>query len=329
MLVSISRTCHPAGMGKKRGILLAVLFVALLGGLAWVLSRPTEPVYQGKPLSAWLKDFYYGWDEDTNQAAFVAFREMGTNAVPDLLKTIQSDDPPFQRMISELNRRQSLVHFPLRETWLQREAASIALYAVGTNAKPAFRALTNLLLHTDTLVVGLVSLGGMWSSEERLEERFIQADCPGVLSAVPLAGMGSEGLPPLIAALTNQKAFIRYSATRGLAWERADLNIVVPALIARLNDKDLLVHFTAVLALGRLRAEPELAVPALMKDFPGNDPELRSLILKAIGRFETNARAVVPMLFETLSDSNQNVRIQAASALKQIDPEAAAKAGVK
>jgi len=200
---------------------------------------------------------------------------------------------------------------------------------MGTNAKSAFPALTNLLLHTNRVAVGRVSWLGMMPSEERLEERFIEADCPGVLSSVPLAGMGSAGLPPLLAALTNQSAFIRYSATRGLAWERSDLNIVVPALIARLSDKDLLVHFTAVLALGRLHAEPELAVPALANDFPGNDPELRSLILEALGRFGTNASAAVPMLLEALSDGDQVVRRDAAWALKQIDPEAAARAGVK
>src|SRR5713226_10021674 len=117
MLVSISINCHPAGMGKKRGLLLAVLFVALAGGLVWVLSRPAESVYQGKPLSAWLNEIN-GWD--TNQAAFVAFREIGTNAIPALLKIIESGDPPFQRMMWVLNRKQSLVRFPVKDTWPQR-----------------------------------------------------------------------------------------------------------------------------------------------------------------------------------------------------------------
>ena len=82
-------------------------------------------------------------------------------------------------------------------------------------------------------------------------------------------------------------------------------------------------------ALGHLHAEPGLAVPALMNDFPGNDPELRVWILMAIGPFETNARAAVPMVLEALSDNDQEVRDQAAWALKRIDPAAAAKAGVK
>jgi len=300
MLVSFSRDCHPPGMGKKRGILLALSFAALAGGVVWLLSRPAEPVYQGKPLSAWLSEFT-GVLGDTNQAAFVAFREMGPEAIPALLRIIQSADPPFLRLMGQLNRMQSLVRFPVREAWPHRLAASSALYAMGTNAKPAFSTLTNLLFHTNTV----------W------------------LSAVPLAGMGSEGLPPLLAALTNQNAIIRVSAAMGLRWEQSDLNIVVPALIARLSDQDRSVHFTAVQALGQLHAEPGLAVPALMNDFPGNDQAPRVLILMAIRKFGTNASAAVPMLLQALSDKNQRVRDEAASALKQIDPAAAAKAGVK
>jgi hypothetical protein len=86
MLVSVSRGCHPAGMGKKRGFLLAVLFVALLGGFIWMLSRTTGPLYQGKPLRAWLNQID-GWD--TNQAASVAFREIGAKAIPALLKALR------------------------------------------------------------------------------------------------------------------------------------------------------------------------------------------------------------------------------------------------
>jgi HEAT repeat protein len=287
-------------MGKKRGLLLAVLFVALAGGMVWMLSPPAEPVCRGKRLSAWLKEAN-GYPGDTNQAAFVAFRELGTNAIPALLKTLQSGDPPFQRLILELNRLQPLVHFPVRETERQRRAASCALYAMGTHAKPALPALTNLLFHANIL----------W------------------LSTVPLAGMGSEGLAPLIAALTNQNALIRQSAATALVWERSDLNIVVPALIARLGDQVRNIHRTAVLTLGRLHAEPGLAVPALMKDFPGSDEALRSTILEAFAGFGTNAGAAIPMVIAALSDSLPNEREQVASVLKQIDPAAAAKAGVK
>jgi HEAT repeat protein len=302
MLVSVSTSCHPAGMGKKRGILLAVLFVALLGGLIWMLSDPTEPVCQGKLLSVWLNEINTnGWPR-TNDPAVAAFREMGANAIPALVNALRPGDPPFfQRLLLEVNRRQSLLQFPVRKTRDQRWAASSALYALGANAKPAYPALTNLLCHTNTVIY----------------------------SAVALAGMGPEGLPPLLAALTNQNPFIRLCAATGLMWVRSDLDIVVPALIARLSDQDAMVHLRAVEALGRWHAEPGLAVPALMKDFPGKDPARRCAILRAIGQFEANASAAVPMLLETLSDNDQDVRNQAAWALMQIDSAAAPKDGAK
>jgi hypothetical protein len=50
-------------------------------------------------------------------------------------------------------------------------------------------------------------------------------------------------------------------------------------------------------------------------------------VLDALGQFGSQARAAIPMVLEALKD--QNVSYNAAIAFKKIDPEAAAKAGVK
>jgi len=70
-------------------------------------------------------------------------------------------------------------------------------------------------------------------------------------------------------------------------------------------------------------------VPALINDFPGTNTLLRSLILVSLGQFGPEARESVPMIMEALKDQDADVRESAASALKEIDPTAAAKAGVK
>jgi HEAT repeat protein len=297
------------GMGKKRGILLGVLFVGLAGGLIWMLSRLTEPAYQGKRLSAWLSEYSANGGPGKNNQADVAFREMGTKAIPWLLRIIRSDDPPFQRMTSELNRMQSLVHFPVREASKLRWAATFALYAMGTNAESALPALTNLLFRSNAANYLLL-----------------------LNSAISLAGMGTAGLPPLLAALTNQNSSIRAAAAEALRWERSDLNLVIPALVARLNqenDHEMHVHLRILDTLGQLHAEPGLAVPALMTDFPGDDPRRRREILMSLGQFGAKASAAVPMILEALSDSDASVRKHAALALKRIDPAAAAKAGLE
>src|SRR6266849_1668863 len=117
MLAAVSPTCQPAGMGKKRGILLAVLVVALIGGLGWLVLRPREPAYQDKPLSAWLEQ-YYGSNltliTDTNSPARLeaenAIRQIGTNGLPLLLRLISTRDSPLTKQLQ--------AHLP--KPWLTR-----------------------------------------------------------------------------------------------------------------------------------------------------------------------------------------------------------------
>src|SRR5579859_6279820 len=161
-------------MRKKRCLLLFILVAGALVLLLWMVHPPREPVYQERPLSSWLADLE-DWDGDTNNAAYVAFREMGTNAIPALLDIIQSGGPPIQRTILKLNRKQSVVNFPFGTPWHETMAATWGLYAMGTNAKPALPVITNLLFHTNTFAL--------------------------ISSATVLAGIGMEGVPPLLAAL--------------------------------------------------------------------------------------------------------------------------------
>jgi HEAT repeat protein len=287
-------------MRKNRNVLLIAVLVCVVGGFIWFLLRPSEPVYQGKGLSYWLKDLE-DWDGDTNNAAFVAFSAMGTNAIPPLLEILKSGGPPIQKMILEANRKQSVIDLPYGTPWIQTVAAAWALYAIGTNAQQALPELTNLLFRTNA----------------------------STTSATALAGIGPTALPSLLSALTNQNDRIRYAAASGLGRERSDFNIVVPALIARLQDKSSMVRSAAVISLGHLHAEPELAVPALIKDFSSNDNLHRRLILTSLGEFESKAKESEPMILDALNDSDESVRQSAAFAIKNIDPEAAAKAGVK
>jgi hypothetical protein len=285
---------------KRRRIFFFMLIAAGLGGFAWLVLKPREPVYRGRPLSSWLKDFE-GWNFDTNLPACAAFREMGTNALPALLNILQSAPKPsrWQRVFDTLNNKQSFIKFPDGDPWAQTDAAAFALYSMGPAAKPALPVLTNLLVQTNR----------------------------PILSALAVAGVGPEGVPPLLAALTNQSVIVRYSAAWSLGWEHSGPEIVVPALIQGLSDKAQAVRVTAARSLGQIHAQPELAVPALMQSFPGNDPILRRSIASALGQFGGHAKAAVPMLLQSLNDTNIQDAVK--KALQEIDPAAAAKAGVK
>jgi HEAT repeat protein len=85
------------------------------------------------------------------------------------------------------------------------------------------------------------------------------------------------------------------------------------------------------MSLARIHAEPELVVPALINSLndPYSSPE-KWVILNGLGRFGTNAKPAVPTLVALLNGQYpRSVKSAAALALRSIDPEAAAKAGLK
>jgi HEAT repeat protein len=58
-------------------------------------------------------------------------------------------------------------------------------------------------------------------------------------------------------------------------------------------------------------------------------PGVRRASAEALGAYAFGAKKAVPTLLEAAKDSDEAVRVAVTNALKQIDPEAAAKAGVK
>jgi HEAT repeat protein len=103
----------------------------------------------------------------------------------------------------------------------------------------------------------------------------------------------------------------------------------VPRLVRDTTDADSMIRFIAVWTLGKIHARPDLAVPALTASL--RDPEIgvRGWAPTGLGAFGTDAKSAVPDLIKALADPDSDVRNATASALKNIDPEAAAKAGVK
>lgn len=79
-------------MKTRTGILSGVLVIGLVGGLMWLAQATSEPRHQGRPASAWFKQFYRAGDfsrrPDAAQRAeaAAAFQALGTNAVPFLLQ---------------------------------------------------------------------------------------------------------------------------------------------------------------------------------------------------------------------------------------------------
>jgi HEAT repeat protein len=257
-------------VNRKTSILIVVLIVAVVGGIGWVVSRPSEPVYQGKRLSEWLPDYTSGKGDFTKaDAAVVA---AGTNAVPMLLRFMRAKDSALKLRLLALAQRQQLIKIQDSDADLRNMQGFFGFKALG-----------------DKGVVAVPELIKIYERSEPYSQSLI---------ALLFTDFGP--------AASN----------------------AVPCLVRTLEDANSITLETSIPALGRIHAQPKLAVPALLKYINKRKP-LAYYALNALGQFGADAKEAVPVLIGLLGDENSNNRYNAANSLRQIDPGAAAKAGVK
>lgn len=99
--------------------------------------------------------------------------------------------------------------------------------------------------------------------------------------------------------------------------------------LEQLRAKDSSTRLHAVKALATRRGEAEVIVPALAEALKDPEGFVRRDAAAALGGYGTEARQALPALRALLKDRKKDVRRAAARALKEIDPLAAAKAGVR
>jgi HEAT repeat protein len=117
-----------------------------------------------------------------------------------------------------------------------------------------------------------------------------------VFLAALVAGCGGKTTDEWVGQLRSGDGAQRLHAVKALGDKGAEAPTVIPALTDALKDQNAFVRRDAALALGRLGAEAKPAVPALLA-----------------------ARR----------ERERSVRKAADEALKKIDPQAAARAGVR
>jgi HEAT repeats len=103
----------------------------------------------------------------------------------------------------------------------------------------------------------------------------------------------------------------------------------IPSLVQGLKAKNAMVRRESALALGRIHGNAAEVVPEMVKLLHDPEPFVRQCAAIVLGEFGTNGTAAVPTLVAKLEDPSEYVRDAATNALKQIDPAAAAKAGIK
>jgi HEAT repeat protein len=324
---------HPPTMRKRGQIALVVLLVAIVAGITWLALRVREPVFQGKRLSMWLRS--YSPDGDSPEVDD-AVRTIGTNAIPTLLGNLQSKDSTLRQALTALG----VPYTPAETRHMRAEKGFSALGADASNAVPALieiyeqnfsptarRAAANALVEigpaSKQAIPALIKSTASTNSDV----------CAFALYTLGRMALESELVDPvLIKALHDPARQVRYDAVFGLAnlaFMGGDAKPAVPALIEALQDSYIGVRGGAAHALGHIHSDPGIVVPALIKSLHDPDTSVRIYAAAALGESGTNGRPAVAALGELLSETNQDVSNAAADALKKIDPEAAARAGVK
>ncbi len=188
-----------------------------------------------------------------------------------------------------------------------------AFQALGPIAKPAVSVLLTLLHDPDLRWVAAEALGKIG---------------PDARDAVPV----------LIPWLDDSELAARFVATEVLGNIGPPASNAAPALIRHLNDTNQFARVRVRLALGKLRAQPDLVVPLLLQEMQGDFQRGRFTpgLYEALGAYGIQAQAAVPFLLD-LAKTNPARRDPyfitpgeaIRNALQQIDPAAAAKAGIK
>ena len=124
--------------------------------------------------------------------------------------------------------------------------------------------------------------------------------------------------------------FRRASAATWLGQFGSTSQAAVPALLQALKDSDDTLRSKAVEALGRIHTDSQKVIPVLIASL--NDPasDVRGEAAEALGGWGKESAAAVPRLIQLLDDrSDRDLMTSVRESLKQIDPAAAEKAGVK
>ena len=276
-----------------------------LAGLAIHFLFPGEPVYHGKRLSSWVADLHPRMGEARQQEAELALRAIGTNAVPYLLELLQHREPPLLSGLREFSQRTKTflrMDSQLELPWVavvERDLQlSAAFAALGPSARPAFPALTRLLLRPETTSV----------------------------SASALARIGPDAFGPLSRALESPHAEVRAAAAGAIGIMPGDLARIIPALQKALADSDKFVRINAVISLGQIaESKPEAVLDDLIGGLRDPSPSVKIFAADFLARLGKHARPAVPELVNMAEGLDRLASGKAVSALKQIDPETAAR----
>src|SRR5689334_9442211 len=281
--------------GWKKCVLIIAIGVFVLGGLRWQIVRHREPIYKGKRLTDWLREYDAAQPGVTFKEVDEAVRQIGTNALPQLLHLLRAKDTPLKLFLIRSAGKQHLVGVDVSPAAILHGRALAAFRTLGPSAKPALPALQEILCKENYAYVMAV-----------------------------IAGFGKDGFELLVNELTNKLAEVRCYAAYELSMTNFASCPAGAALAKSLNDKDPDVRCAAAMSLGRIAREPDVSIAALIDALTkDSNSQVRVDAAFALGRYGNQAEKAIPVLKKALKDEDKKVRDEAAFSLRQIEADIA------
>ena len=264
----------------RRGKTATILLAVALGGatfLGWKFYRP-EPLYHGKPLSAWAQQ--YGSNRwSVNQAAAreaeLGIRQIGSDAIPFLLDQLRAEESRTKRKLRQRLPRTWHDKLRLKDTsGTTRRIGAHGLAALGTNAPP-------------TVVPKLIEIATHHPEEDG---RYI--------AVFALSRLGLRAEPAIlffIQCLTNTCNIIREEGAVGLGQVAQQPEIAIPALMkylesARASPNSFEAR-AAVTALGGFGTNAKPAVPLLLSFLNHSAADVREAVTNYLPAIDPDAAA--------------------------------------
>ena len=214
-------------MLRRKGIILLTSAIVVVG-FCFVLfgDRESQPQYQGRSLSSWLA-IYDDLDPTTFEQAEEAIQQIGTNALPYLLRWIQYEPPAWRTSLrdgvpSRIWDNSSFQRLISGRAGRRAAYARDGFRILGTNAVPVLPELERLLKsNTRPMIVmntrlALVSIGqpSIAVFERALADtnQLYRYRIPMSLRVMAREDGPAVYLPLLRQALTNDDRMVRENA---------------------------------------------------------------------------------------------------------------------
>jgi HEAT repeat protein len=325
-------------MKNKRRVFIIALSLVLLGVVSSVNWR--EPRYHWKTLSSWLATYGAGpADYKPSPEADHALRQIGSNAVPGLLRLLHSTNSHSSFKFVRKDNYTGLVFLPATTppstfqsrfvAWVEKFPyrlrrvtipaswdhwkAYLAFQALGPEGKSAIPDLVKLAQdpgdNSNPSGTGMAPGVRFWKDTKTVAIFANQSSTYVVLggTASPTSGF-RWGL------VRNANAILVDGEIA--AWSLAAIGAdSVPPLVEMLTNSNPRLRCRAAVALGLMGEAAEPAVPALVKMLHDPDINTRWEATDALGCIGRQPDLVVPALIEALADPNAGMKFNAMESL--------------